>query len=284
MTKCKFNGCKKRSTYNYEGEKTAIYCNAHKLNGMINVKHKTCIFDGCKKQPTYNYEGEKTAIYCNAHKLNGMINVKHKRCILCNYIRANRKYKPYCFGCYQHLFPEKANGLYVSKEREIKKILKLTFLNIDFIHDSKIICGCTNRRPDFVLDLFNRVFIIEVDENQHKKYDTNCDNKRTVELYQAYNNRPLTILRFNPDKYIDNNNYLHNPLINIISTKKVNYTYIELYRLNMFIATIRFILGNDYKEEKMINIIKLFYDGCEIIPECATNYIDIINNYNLKIM
>ena len=31
---------------------------------MIDVIHKKCEYDNCDKIPTYNYKGEKKAIYC----------------------------------------------------------------------------------------------------------------------------------------------------------------------------------------------------------------------------
>ena len=35
-----------------------------------------CNFPNCKKQPLFNMKGEKQAIFCNAHKLEHMIDVK----------------------------------------------------------------------------------------------------------------------------------------------------------------------------------------------------------------
>ena len=46
--------------------------------------------------------------------------------------------------------------------------------------------------------------IIECDEDQHKNY--NCENKRVMELFQDLGNRPLVMIRFNPDKYKNNDN------------------------------------------------------------------------------
>ena len=40
-----------------------------------------CVHDGCKKRPTYNIEGETKALYCKDHKLEGMINVVSKNVI-----------------------------------------------------------------------------------------------------------------------------------------------------------------------------------------------------------
>ena len=68
----------------------------------------------------------------------------------------------------------------------------------------KTVGGCSKRRPDAFIDKLTHVIIIECDENQHsnKEY-TNCDTKRTMELFQDLNNRPIVFIRFNPDKYIN---------------------------------------------------------------------------------
>jgi hypothetical protein len=73
--------CKVRPNYNADGEKKALYCSEHKLDGMIDVKNKTCIHPDCKKQPAFNVANETTALYCSAHKLDGMVNVINKTCI-----------------------------------------------------------------------------------------------------------------------------------------------------------------------------------------------------------
>ena len=50
---------------------------------------KYCIISDCEKNASYNYEDLKDPIYCNTHKLEGMINVKKSdidkyNCLLCN--------------------------------------------------------------------------------------------------------------------------------------------------------------------------------------------------------
>ena len=78
--KCIFTGCKKIPSFNFEGQKTALYCFGHKLENMINIVSKRCAFADCKLQPAFNFEGQKTALYCFGHKLENMINIVSKRC------------------------------------------------------------------------------------------------------------------------------------------------------------------------------------------------------------
>jgi hypothetical protein len=43
--------------------------------------------------------------------------------------------------------------------------------------------------------------VIELDESQHKRYDTSCDNKRLASIFQGLGSRPMIMIRFNPDRY-----------------------------------------------------------------------------------
>ena len=78
---CKFKDCKKSPLYNKEGETKALYCFTHKLDEMLDVKHKKCIYQGCKIRPTFNKEGETKALFCLAHKTEEMIDIHSKNCI-----------------------------------------------------------------------------------------------------------------------------------------------------------------------------------------------------------
>ena len=57
MGVCKHAGCTKQPIFNTLGQKERLYCAAHKLPGMVNVKHKVCQHDGCTKVPTFNTPG-----------------------------------------------------------------------------------------------------------------------------------------------------------------------------------------------------------------------------------
>ena len=103
MTICNYKKCDKNSIYNFQGEKPK-YCVIHKLEHMIDVKHKRCVQDNCDKHPIYNYQDEKVAKYCFNHKLENMVNVKNKRCVQenCNTIPSynyqDEKVAKYCFN------------------------------------------------------------------------------------------------------------------------------------------------------------------------------------------
>ena len=79
---CKGINCKSRCYFNKEGEKKALYCNVHKLEGMINIKNPICIYPDCKSISYYNNKEEIKTLYCKVHKLEGMMNVKKSKMYL----------------------------------------------------------------------------------------------------------------------------------------------------------------------------------------------------------
>lgn len=75
--------CTKNAIYNYPGKTSRLYCEDHKLEGMVPVSTKIeCIHDGCTVTASYNYHGQKTRLYCTKHKKDGMIDLT-KQPLLC---------------------------------------------------------------------------------------------------------------------------------------------------------------------------------------------------------
>ncbi len=198
--RCIEDNCTKIPVFNEAGETKALYCSDHKKDGMIDVKSKRCIEDNCTKHPIYNNQGETKRLYCLKHKKDGMIDVKNKRCVLCKMICSQKKYDWYCFGCYCYTFPDKAIVRnHKTKENQIMSDLLKVYPNI--VRDSCISGGCSKRRPDGLIQLDDYNIIIEIDENQHNATGYSCENKRTMEIFQDLGNSPLTVIRFNPDKF-----------------------------------------------------------------------------------
>ena len=206
---CIQDNCYKQPSCNFIDKKIGLYCSEHKKENMINVISRKCIQDNCTKEPIYNIKKEKRGIYCNKHKKENMINIKDKRCLEyeCDIFVKNKKYKGYCLRCFIFKFPnEKISKNYKVKENHMTDFLKEEFKDEIMVFD-KTVGGCSLRRPDVYIDKYTHVLIIECDENQHsgKEY-TNCDTKRTMEIFQDFGNRPLVYIRFNPDSYINNEN------------------------------------------------------------------------------
>ena len=199
--KCIEENCKKHPTYNIEGNKIGLYCKEHKKENMIDVLHKKCIEDGCTKQPVYNIEGNKIGLYCKEHKKDCMIDVRNKRCLtpLCD---TQPSKDGYCSRCFYYTFPDKPQARnYKSKEILVTNFIKDNFKDYKVTFDQIISQGCSKRRPDIFIELYTHCIIVEVDEYQHLGYDSSCENKRIVELYQDLGYRNIVYIRFNPDKY-----------------------------------------------------------------------------------
>lgn len=138
----------------------------------------------------------KTCVQCSPHHA----------CNVCKsqYVPKNHRYYPLCTRCYFFTHPgEKVTRNYKTKETYLKDELTDRFTDLNMIFDKKVDGGCSRRKPDVLIDLLTHVLIIECDERQHKDVSYSCENKRTMELFEDFGNRPIVFLRFNPDSYND---------------------------------------------------------------------------------
>ena len=232
---------------------------------MINIVNKTCIYPNCLIRPVYNYENEKIGIYCNQHKLEGMINIKDPVCktYLCMK-RVGKKYDGYCMRCYMYLFPDKPISLnYKTKESAVIEYIKSKISNFDWKTDKIIAGGCSKRRPDLLLDLGYQIIIIEIDENQHIDYDCSCENKRIMEISQDLSHRPIIFIRFNPDSYFDNGVNITscwgingNGICVIKKSKRNEWNE----RLEMLKEQVNYWINPLNITNKTIDVIQMYYD------------------------
>ena len=241
---------KSQPSFNYEGI-TPKYCKLCKKPDMIMIRKRLCI--NCKeKQATYNLFGEK-ARYCNQCKTSDMINIidkcKNELCIS----TGNVKYKYYCTFCYQHLFPDDEatkNIRLKTKENYVRDFLKETFEG--FIHDIPLWsgnCDCSHRRRiDFRKLIGNTLLCVEVDEFQHKRYKEKEEEIRYDDLFMLHGGK-FVFIRFNPDKFVNQNETEKNPYMKLRMETLKNEIYKQISRIN-----------NDENTE-LLEIVYLFYDG-----------------------
>lgn len=244
-----------------DGEKRPLYCSKHSKKDMVDVVTKRCSYKDCTERAYYNYKESKSGLYCKIHKLKDMVLVNIKKCKteMCDTI-VKKKYDGYCLFCYTNLFPDKkVFRNYKTKERSVCDYVKDKFPNHNWVTDRKVKDGCSNRRPDLMVDLGHQVIIVEIDENKHANYDTSCENKRLMEISQDLNHVPLVFIRFNPDGYkigdkdksscwrIDTHG------ISIIKDKKEWND-----RLNVLEQHINYWMNN--ATEKTVEVVHLFYD------------------------
>ena len=252
----------KQPIFNYETEKIALYCGDCKLIEMVNVKDKKCTI----KQPSFNYENENIPLYCRDCKLPNMIDIKNKKCktSLCD-IRSGNKYKGYCLRCFINVYPEsKIIRDYGTREAKVTEFIKQEFKDLNIIYNKQIQGGCSDHRPDIFIDCLTHSVIIEVDEHQHKNgdsYSTRCEVRRVNELFTSLADRPIIFIRFNPDSYTNSKNKLIKSCFEYTEDKGLPKAIMKTFQPRL----------NKLKEEieKNINIIpntnittiKLYYDG-----------------------
>jgi hypothetical protein len=162
-------------------------------------------------------------------------------------------YSPLCFRCHCLSHPEEPiPRRYKLKQHYIYDKIKGVYS--DFEYDKTISGGCSNKRPDFLFDKLTHSVIVEIDEDQHNKYDSSCDKVRTMSMFTDLGNRPLVMIRFNPDEYNKNRccfsfDEKNNIIVNEDEFKN---------RIEMLLDNIQFRLDNIPNKE--LTEIKLFFN------------------------
>jgi len=196
--------------------------------------------------------------YCNKHSKMDMVNLIDKVCKLCLLKKINDynelELNGCCVECYNKNNYNKIN--YKNKEIAVKQYLTDYITEYKFINDK---CLKFNielpYRPDFQLEINNKIIIIEIDENQHSKYSVEKEEKRNIKIKKAGKlyNKQIIIIRFNPDNYKKGNQLIVSPWKN----NKIENEDEWINRLNTLKET---ILLNINSNDNNYSIIKLFYD------------------------
>ena len=264
--------CATYPVFNVQGEKRGLFCAKHKTNDMVDTQNKRCggtNADGsaCMKQPTFNTQGESQALFCLTHKGSAMINVVDKTCKTphCTTKVSNKAYKGHCYRCFVNLFPDNTIvRRHRTKERAVADYIRAKYPDLTITFDRTVADGCSRRRPDILMDMGEYVIITEIDENQHGDYICTCENKRIMELFQDAGNRPLVMIRFNPDRYYDQRK---RPIASCwghtkekgLSVVKPGKTAEWEQRLATLKTTLDLVIAQG--TEKEIDVYHLFYDG-----------------------
>ena len=230
---------------------------------MVDIKHPKCI--KCKIiRPTFNLPNEKKALYCSECKEDGMVDVKNPKCItnLCE--RFSQK-NNYCMRCYYFHNPDKKPSRLKVKEEEVVNYLKQELNDIQMITDKQLIGDgiCLKNRPDVLIHLNKHSIIIEIDEDQHKNsnYNPICDEARINNIQEALN-RPIIIIRFNPDDYTENGRKIKSCFKN---DEKTGFKVIPKNQQQNWdnrLAKLKQTIINEISNytDEPVKIIKLFYD------------------------
>lgn len=213
---CQHLDCGKYATYSKKGTKIKIFCAEHAdKSTMENNKSKKCI--QCKERLAMcNYEGLTQRLYCCRCRLIGMVSLCVTICknsyevnggiYKCQTRAQPEKYDGFCFRCFTMLFPEEPRVRnFRTKEYAVYEFIKHCYPTLDIVYDKVVKNGCSKRRPDMLIQMHSYNIIIEVDEEQHSRYEDLCENKRMMEIFMDLGNKPLVMIRFNPDDYYDSN-------------------------------------------------------------------------------
>lgn len=230
--KCQFEGgCKKEATHNYKEIREPILCKDHKQDNMRSKKNICCNYKDCIIDGNFSLNKDDKERYCKDHKSDNMYHYISEICKNCNkFLERNESTE--CSNCNPTIYLN-------SKEEQVRKLLINN--NIEFEYN-KGIKGTNNNnplKPDFKINCENYYIIIEVDENQHKRYKDEYEINRIKKIREKLD-KNIIILRFNPDSFKVNNklNQIHFEdrlkfLLSIIKEliNEQNTSYIELYKM-----------------------------------------------------
>ena len=174
----------------------------------------------------------------------------------------SHKYRRYCVNCFRNLFPdEPVSKNYRTKEQCVVDFIKKTFPNFTWRFNKTVEGGCSKRRPDIICDFGSHVIILEVDEFKH--YGYLCENRRTMELMRDNGLRPMIIIRFNPDNYVDETGNKVTSCWGMdkkgICRVKPSKTEEWQLRLNKVLEEVE--KASTQVPEKELTVVHLFYDA-----------------------
>jgi len=266
--KCSFEECDKIASYNFPDQINGLFCIDHKSINMVNIRNNMCKKPKCYEKAIYGFINSFKPIYCFNHKENEMIDL-----ILENQCSVLNCEKKYCFivddfkYCSQHYQENceieikrlckycdiKENSTYICNEckeiankkewavvRYLKKNIKTKFE----YNTSKMLQGCSKRRPDVYFELNKHSVIVEIDENQHKSYEDSCECSRINEIVNGIGGKSVIIIRFNPD---------------ITRNKGTNLKLTLSDKMDLLVNTIKEELAKDYNSFQ-VKMIQLYYD------------------------
>ena len=270
--RCAHDNCLVQPSYNYPTETKGVFCGEHKLENMISVSNKKCQHLKCKDTPLFGLVNKRPQ-FCLTHKQPNMINViLENKCVVldCNndyeHVVEDEKY------CNAHI-PSEEYGMIVKrlcrycdileetahvcnrckkvqnkKEWAIVRYLR-TAIDTNFEYNSsKMLQGCSKKRPDVYFELAKHCVIVEIDENQHNTYQDSCECSRINEIVNGIGGKPVIIIRYNPDVVRSKGKQLH------VSQQE---------RMGLLVETIKTELTREY-ELFVVKVVQIYYsDGYE---------------------
>jgi hypothetical protein len=158
---------------------------------MINLvlENKCCVLD-CDNE--YNHIID-TAKYCNTHIPTNNYGMIIKR--ICKYCDIKEEAIYVCRDC---------KKIQNKKEWAVVRHLRKTIDTKFEYNSSKMLQGCSKKRPDIYFELPCHCVIVEIDENQHNTYEDSCECARINEIVNGICGKSVIIIRYNPDTIKNN--------------------------------------------------------------------------------
>jgi hypothetical protein len=214
---CQHSKCKETPIFGLL-DKRPQYCIAHKQPNMINLvlENKCSVLD-CNEEYNNNVDEIK---YCNTHTPeNALIGVKR----LCKFCDIKEESKFICKDC---------KKIQNKKEWAIVRYLRKAIDTKFDYNSSKMLQGCSKKRPDIYFELDKHCLIVEVDEHQHNNYGDSCECARINEIVNGIGGKSVIIIRYNPDVVKNKNK--------VLIIKQSN-------RIDLLVKTIKEELVKDYE-------------------------------------
>ena len=227
--KCQKSNCKEIPIFGLPNKRVQ-FCLKHKKSNMINlVLENKCSILECNEE--YNHSIENTK-YCNTHIPEKSLIIIKRLCKFCD-IKEESKY--ICKDCKK--IQNKKEWAIV---RYLRKIIDTKFE----YNSSKMLQGCSKKRPDIYFELLKFCIIVEIDEHQHMNYSDNCECARINEIVNGIGGKSVIIIRYNPD---------------IVKNKNKVLDIKQIDRIYLLVKTIKDELIKDYNTF-IVKIIQLFYN------------------------
>jgi hypothetical protein len=192
---CQYNKCKNNALYGLLNKRPQ-YCINHKSNNMINlILENKCNILNCENEFNYIIDNIK---YCS----NDCPDPKYESAIkrLCRYCDIREETKHICNDC-----KKVQNKKEWSIVRYLRKVINTPFE----WNSSKMLQGCSKKRPDIYFELNTHCIIVEIDEHQHNTYEDSCECARINEIVNGIGGKSIIIIRYNPDIIKNNSNQIN---------------------------------------------------------------------------
>lgn len=263
-----------RKLRKYKTDKVVREINGKSCDDILNFHRKICVHEKIRKKCSLcrgrgtcaHGRRKKNCCACGGSNICSHFIPKHEcwRCNskrqcsveLCNkilYAGGGSR----CLSCQVAESPASVIANYNTKEMHIFVEIFKVFPEEDWIVDRAIQSGSSERRPDMLLDLSDKVLIVEIDENRHSGYDEENEKVRLSQISRDLLFKKCVVIRFNPDGYGDGATKVKSCFTKKEGNLKIRDAKMFNDRVKKLAEEIKFWIKKDASDR--IKVIKLFY-------------------------